>query len=257
LAVDKGTICRHWECFKAQKNIIQQPGRHSLLTTGEINDIIQMIIEARQDRRPLSGPEIRNIIERKYGKLLFLDTLYHIFKRDGRVKSCSAVPMEDSRRHVTEQTIRDSFGTLFQNVSGCPAHFVFNMDRTENVEGFEPNPRGRGFIVGIDVFNAFLERTELTMMIRGHEHCPNGFPWSFGNDGRLLTIFSVIDSCGKGNDGAVVIVNQSDVTIHTFKHRERARILVPYFILQSITNTFNDLTLPRSDNSSHRYIEIF
>jgi diadenosine tetraphosphatase ApaH/serine/threonine PP2A family protein phosphatase len=130
-------------------------------------------------------------------------------------------------------------------------------DPKENIEGFVPNPRGRGFIFGIDVFNEFLEQTEFTMMIRGHEHCTNGFTWSFGNDGRLLTIFSAIDYCGKGNDGAVVIVNQRDVTIHTFKYGDRFRILIPYFILQSITNTFNDLTLPRSDDSSHRYIEIF
>jgi diadenosine tetraphosphatase ApaH/serine/threonine PP2A family protein phosphatase len=129
-------------------------------------------------------------------------------------------------------------------------------DPNENIEGFQPNPRGRGFIFGFDVFNEFLQQTELTMMIRGHEYCSNGFTWSFGKDGGLLTIFSVIDYCGKGNDGAVVIVNESDVTIDRFKYGDRFRILIPYFILKSITNTFNDFTLPRSDDSSHRYLEI-
>jgi hypothetical protein len=48
------------------------------------------------------------------------------------------------------------------------------------------------------------------------------------------------DSCGKENDEAVVIVNETDVTVHTFKYRDRERLLLPYFVLQSITNTFND-----------------
>jgi diadenosine tetraphosphatase ApaH/serine/threonine PP2A family protein phosphatase len=130
-------------------------------------------------------------------------------------------------------------------------------DPNENVEGFQPNPRGKGFLFGIDVFNEFLQQTDFTMMIRGHEHCTNGFTWSFGKDGRLLTVFSVIDYCEKGNDGAVAIVNHKDVTIHTFKYGERSRIVIPYFILQSMTDTFNELTLPRAEDSSHRYIEIF
>jgi hypothetical protein len=95
------------------------------------------------------------------------------------------------------------------------------------------------------------------MTIRGHEHCTNGFTWSFGNDGQLLTVFRAIDYCGRGNDAAVVIVNWSDVTIHRFKYGDRSRPLIPYFILKSILEAVNDFTLPTADESSHRYIDIF
>jgi hypothetical protein len=128
LQVDKGTVRNHWQTFKAQENLIRQQGRPSLLTQEELDETVAIIIDAHYERRPLSGPEIRDLIHRKFGKSLRLDTLYQLLKRDGRVKSCAGTPMEDSRLHVTEQAIRDYFATLCANVSGAPAHFVFNMD---------------------------------------------------------------------------------------------------------------------------------
>jgi hypothetical protein len=143
------------------------------------------------------------------------------------------------------------------DLTSGPEINILWSDPNENVEGFQPNPRGKGFLFGVDVFREFLRQTKLTMMIRGHEHCSNGFTWSFGNDGRLLTIFSAIDYCGTGNDAAVVIVNRNDVTTHRFKYGDRSRVLIPYFILKSITDPFNELTLPTANDSSHRYIELF
>jgi hypothetical protein len=45
---------------------------------------------------------------------------------------------------------------------------ILERDPSENVEGFTPRPRGRGFLFGYDAFNAFMSGAELTMMIQAH-----------------------------------------------------------------------------------------
>jgi hypothetical protein len=128
LSVDKGTVRKHWQQFKAQANLVGHPGRPSLLTPEELDEVVALIINAHYERRPLSGPEIRDLIDRNYQKSLCLDSLYQLLRRDGRVRSCTGTPMEDSRLRVSDESIREYFATLFANVSGAPAHFVFNMD---------------------------------------------------------------------------------------------------------------------------------
>jgi protein phosphatase len=132
-------------------------------------------------------------------------------------------------------------------------------DPCEDVEGFKPSPRGRGFLFGSNAFETFLENSELTMMIRSHEDCQNGFTWSFGDDGKLLTVFSTVDYCGKGNDGAVAVVNGSDVNIVRFPFRKAAcaRMLVPFFVLEQMTVALSNLPLIAQEEESHLCIETF
>jgi diadenosine tetraphosphatase ApaH/serine/threonine PP2A family protein phosphatase len=132
-------------------------------------------------------------------------------------------------------------------------------DPNDNVEGFRASRRGRGFQFGPDVFDAFLQETGLTMMIRAHEHCTNGFDWPFGTDGRILTVFSAVDYCQKGNDGAVAVVTGSDVRVirFPFKNSDRLRVLIPYFVLEADTVSLTEITLTTREDESHLFIEIF
>jgi hypothetical protein len=50
-------------------------GRPTVLTTREVNEIVDVIINAQMTRRPLSGPEVRGIIEKKDQKTVSLDSL--------------------------------------------------------------------------------------------------------------------------------------------------------------------------------------
>jgi diadenosine tetraphosphatase ApaH/serine/threonine PP2A family protein phosphatase len=132
-------------------------------------------------------------------------------------------------------------------------------DPDESSEGFGSSPRGRGFLFGADVFDAFLRETGFTMMIRGHEHCGNGCAWPFGTDGRLLTVFSSVDYCGRENDGAVAVVTGNDVSIVTFpfRNKDRLRILIPYFVLEADIGGLGDLVFPTPEDTSRLYLEIF
>jgi hypothetical protein len=54
--------------------------------TGEINEIVNVILNAQMTRRSLSGPETRGTIKKKYMKTMLLDILYQILRRDGRYR---------------------------------------------------------------------------------------------------------------------------------------------------------------------------
>jgi diadenosine tetraphosphatase ApaH/serine/threonine PP2A family protein phosphatase len=132
-------------------------------------------------------------------------------------------------------------------------------DPKVKVEGFETSPRGKGFLFGRDAFDEFKRKTDIGLMIRGHEHCEKGFDWPFGIEGGLLTIFSSVDYCGKGNEGSVVVVTGSEVQIVCFGTRmnDRHRVLIPSFILESDTGSLSDLAFRTASHSSHHFIELF
>jgi hypothetical protein len=76
LSADSGTIRKHWEHFKDRQNLLRHAGRPSLLTSEELDEIVALTTDAYFERRPLSGPEIRDIIHRRHQKSPCLDSLY-------------------------------------------------------------------------------------------------------------------------------------------------------------------------------------
>jgi diadenosine tetraphosphatase ApaH/serine/threonine PP2A family protein phosphatase len=130
-------------------------------------------------------------------------------------------------------------------------------DPRADIEGFEPSPRGQGCLFGIAAYDSFLQKSGLTMMIRAHEECADGFNWPFGTDGKLLTVFSARNYCGKGNDGAVAVVIGKEVTIvrFPFKKCDKPRILIPFFILEAIEPPMMEFA--KKDDASHLCVEIY
>ncbi|MEM4810832.1 MAG: metallophosphoesterase [Thermofilum sp.] len=62
-------------------------------------------------------------------------------------------------------------------------------DPDEEVEEFEPSPRGPGaFLFGLRPLQRLMDDNGLQLVIRAHEPFPEGYRWFFG--GKLLSIFS-------------------------------------------------------------------
>ena len=85
----------------------------------------------------------------------------------------------------------DQLSTLPKGVispEGILAEVMWN-DPDENVEGFEPSPRGPGiFRYGPDVLSEFLRANKLKGMLRSHEPREEGAAVEMG--GMLYTVFS-------------------------------------------------------------------
>lgn len=65
---------------------------------------------------------------------------------------------------------------------------VLWSDPSEEVTGVCPSPRGAGRLFGKDVTRRILDGLDVSIMIRGHEPCNEGFQIS--HDGKILTLFS-------------------------------------------------------------------
>jgi hypothetical protein len=82
--------------FKAQENVLRMQGRPIVLTIEEVNEIVDVILNPQITRRIISGPAVRGIIEKKYQKIVLMETLYQILRLDGRVRLCTAARILDS-----------------------------------------------------------------------------------------------------------------------------------------------------------------
>jgi hypothetical protein len=68
------------------------------------------------------------------------------------------------------------------------AAFLWN-DPSEDIEGYDVNTRrGVFYNFGRDIFDAFMDRNGLDLIVRGHEPWPEGHKYYF--DRRLISIFS-------------------------------------------------------------------
>ena len=89
--------------------------------------------------------------------------------------------------------------------------FLWN-DPNENVLTFCNSPRGSGNIFGKLAVDDFLKKASFELIIRAHQNEMKGFNWPFGQDGGILTLFSAIDYCETGNDGAYAkIINNGNI----------------------------------------------
>lgn len=77
----------------------------------------------------------------------------------------------------------------------------------EEIDGYNPSPRGAGFIFGKDVSNKFCHNNDLKMIARAHQCINSGY--QFCHNEKVCTVFSAPNYCYRcANDAAIMEVDE-------------------------------------------------
>jgi diadenosine tetraphosphatase ApaH/serine/threonine PP2A family protein phosphatase len=102
---------------------------------------------------------------------------------------------------IDEISKAGSYQYLWNDPSDIPG--IRKSQRGPNIQEFGPN-----------VVNDFLAANGLTRIIRAHEFQEDGYRWWFG--GKLLSLFSSLNYCGRRNNGAFGIYEDGKLTLYIF-----------------------------------------
>jgi hypothetical protein len=100
----------------------------------QLEVIKDQITQAYRRHFPWTINELRNFTYTEFRVEISANTLYHVMAREPDIRACRAIPMDQSRIQVPVEDIRAHFQSLWNNISGAPAHFVFNMDEMGHQE---------------------------------------------------------------------------------------------------------------------------
>ena len=79
----------------------------------------------------------------------------------------------------------------------------------DNFVGVEDSSRGAGGLFGANITHEFLKKNKLSCLLRSHQCVASGVETC--HDGRLFTVFSASNYCGKsGNRGAILRLKRHD-----------------------------------------------
>jgi hypothetical protein len=126
--VSKGTIRKEWKRFQKDADNAASGGRPPILTSLQVQTIVEQIHTAYERKNPFTIKDICNFASESFRVDVLPNTMRHILARVTEIKRVTAIPMDDKRVAVSIEAIRDHFARLCATVSGAPAHFVFNMD---------------------------------------------------------------------------------------------------------------------------------
>jgi protein phosphatase len=76
-------------------------------------------------------------------------------------------------------------------------------DPDDEITGVRPSPRGFGHLYGPDVTAAFLERTGLNLVVRGHRWIRSGIDYSHHK--KVVTVFSASSAVSETSGGVLVL----------------------------------------------------
>lgn len=77
----------------------------------------------------------------------------------------------------------------------------------EEINGFNPSPRGAGHLFGNDVSEEFCQRNNLIMIARAHQCINTGYVWTHCK--KVCTVFSAPNYCYRcGNEAAFMEVDE-------------------------------------------------
>ena len=115
-------------------------------------------------------------------------------------------------------------------------------DPSNSVKCFSQSDRNQGHKFNHQALSRFLQQNGLSMLIRGHSFCQNGYSFDFGIDGGCLTVFSTCDYTGRKNcSGIAVISANGEVTAKAFQlAKDRglySRVEVPPWFLNELSQT--------------------
>ena len=91
----------------------------------------------------------------------------------------------------------------------CKSMIWSDPHPSDDFIGIEDSTRGAGGLYGSNITKQFLEENELSCILRSHQCVASGIETC--HDGKLFTVFSASNYCGKsGNRGAVLRLKRSD-----------------------------------------------
>jgi diadenosine tetraphosphatase ApaH/serine/threonine PP2A family protein phosphatase/Ca2+-binding EF-hand superfamily protein len=82
------------------------------------------------------------------------------------------------------------------------------------VRGTSPNTRGAGVYFGPDITERFCAGNQVSLVVRSHECVQEGY--QFMHDGRLVTVFSASQYCGRDTNKGAFIIFEADLN-HTIQ----------------------------------------
>lgn len=100
-------------------------------------------------------------------------------------------------------------GKMLNSFNLIQTDFLWN-DPQDGIENFAPSSRGIGSVFGKKALFEFLDKIECDVLIRGHQNQMDGYACNFGKDGRMLTVFSSVNYCDTGNEGAYAKVMKNN-----------------------------------------------
>lgn len=128
LGLAPGTVAKNYAKFKVKGSEIGRAGRPPILLIDEYEEVIRKILRCHEERCPMTVFQVCEMIRERWGKEMIPDTFYKIAKKDPRIRSCTAIAMENVRLAVSQEDIDNHFEYLRDTIDHVPAHFVFNMD---------------------------------------------------------------------------------------------------------------------------------
>lgn len=101
-------------------------------------------------------------------------------------------------------------------------------DPCEDIDEFEPSPRGTGHKYGKAVLKKFLDDNKLDLLVRGHECIETGVQYSLGN--LVATVFSASTYCNSMSNLAGVLKLKKEgepeaITFRPLKYLYRANVM--------------------------------
>jgi hypothetical protein len=106
-----------------------------------LDEVSNFIVNAYQNRNPVTAKAIQAFIMDQYGIHIQNNTLHHVLSKLDRFTTVVAHPMEEKRIYVTDEAIIQYFCLFSQLLNGVPAHFIFNMDEMGHQEFADANDK--------------------------------------------------------------------------------------------------------------------
>ncbi len=121
------------------------------------------------------------------------------------------IPQDEEILQKIKGVKTKKISTIFESISHSLIQIMWN-DPKEKLQGFTESFRGAGIkFFGEDVFDSFMSKNNLKLLIRAHECFPEGFRWFFHN--HLLSIFSSANYRGSfsPNPASFAVISNNEI----------------------------------------------
>jgi transposase len=186
--VAKSTVWTHVRKFEANGNLPGPAGRPPKFTREQKNAITALITFSWQNGTPLKISDLKCVIANEWAMPVDRSTIYRLIDGDKRLRTVTGKPIEEARMAVVRSQIDQYFDTLEKNVTGCPAHFVFNLDEMG--------------------YQAYADRVSATFIVPST--CQDEFIYyPVSRRGKRITLIACIAADGSFLRPAVVIARKT------------------------------------------------